>query len=271
MFELFRRFRRANIGTYHRDGFLVLPRFIPDHLVEDVNNEVAQLTSGGGGKYPKVTVDLIHHPFSGRKRLPEVPLEAFRGPVKINDLFLESDIIRKCVQYKPLLNILKRCLGGEPLICNSLNFLYGSQQPQHYDTWYMPPPVENAMAVASICLDDVTPDNGPLFYYPGSHRIPPFRFSHGRLEMVPQEMGECEKYVRASLASFSMRERQFYGKRGDVFIWHAQLLHGGAPIRDLSATRRSLVTHFWRAGDVQAERVLDTGRGFALKRDHPSI
>jgi hypothetical protein len=37
-------------------------------------------------------------------------------------------------------------------------------------------------------------------------------------------------------------------KKGDVLIWHADLMHGGAPIEDPKRTRKSLVAHFMPLG-----------------------
>ena len=61
------------------------------------------------------------------------------------------------------------------------NLEFGSQQEFHFDTFRMPAPIENKMVAAWIALEDVHPDSGPLRYYPGSHKIPPFRFSDRRL------------------------------------------------------------------------------------------
>lgn len=255
------------VRSYFDDGFLILRKLISEDIIDGVNAEVADLTNGGGGRYPTVTVDVIHPPRIGRRMLSEVPLEDFKGPVKINDLFLVSDVVRRCNQNATLLAALRQLLGDDPLICNSLNFLYGSQQPPHFDTWYMPPPVQDAMAVSSICLEDMTADNGPLIYYPESHKMPPYRFAHGGIHAVDDEMPACEAYVAKQVEMNNLEERRFLGKKGDVFIWHSQLYHGGAPINDSGKTRKSLVTHYWRKHDFDQALVLDSGRGFSLKRD----
>ena len=259
---------REQIDQYHEAGFLVLPRFIPDELISAVNDEVEELTTGGGSKYPNVTVDVLQGPYVGqRMSLPAVPIETFSGGIKLNDLFLSSEIVQSCNQYNPLLTALGQLLKGDPIIINSLNFLYGSQQPNHFDIWYMPPPIENNMAVASICLEDMTEENGPLTYYPRSHLIPAYRFSHGGIHAIQSEMSACMEYVNAELASRGLQMERFIGKRGDVFIWHAQLFHGGAPIANPKMTRRSLVTHFWRAQDLPAEAVSSTRAGLVLRRE----
>merc|ERR1711879_30244 len=35
-------------------------------------------------------------------------------------------------------------------------------------------------------------------------------------------------------------------RAGDVGIWHESIMHGGAPIRNMTLTRRSIVVHFAR-------------------------
>ena len=37
---------------------------------------------------------------------------------------------------------------------------------------------------------------------------------------------------------------RFRPKKGDVLLWHADLVHGGAPRERAELTRQSLVTHY---------------------------
>ena len=48
-----------------------------------------------------------------------------------------------------------------------------------------------------------------------------------------------------------LEEQRFLAKRGDLFIWHALLLHGGSEICRPGLTRRSLVTHFFTQSDCE--------------------
>lgn len=50
-----------------------------------------------------------------------------------------------------------------------------------------------------------------------------------------------------------MEERQlephyFEARKGDVLIWHANLLHGGSPRRELTRSRKALVCHYFVQG-----------------------
>ncbi len=37
---------------------------------------------------------------------------------------------------------------------------------------------------------------------------------------------------------------KFRARKGDVVIWHADLVHGGSPVTREGSSRNSLVTHF---------------------------
>jgi ectoine hydroxylase-related dioxygenase (phytanoyl-CoA dioxygenase family) len=254
---------------WEENGYLVLAGLFQPDEVQAVNQIVDRVV-----KDPKAagnaTIDVIHGPYVGKRfRAAETPLEALNGPIKINDLFLELPEVRHLALNKRLTGILSELMDGAPMVCNSLNFMWGSQQPDHFDTWYMPPPVENKLAVSSICLEDVLPEAGPLVYYPGTHKIPPYRFSHGGIHAINEEMPACRAYVEEQLQKTKASRLEFIGKAGDVFLWHGQLLHGGTPIRDLKQTRKTLVTHYWRAQDVEPERVAKMGRkAFYLIREH---
>jgi len=232
---------------FERDGFAILNGFFSPEFCDRILQEVDLYTSPRK-PFPtsRITLDILHGAHSGRRvYLRDAPPEALEGPYKINHLFTESDVVADAVFDKGLRSALDRLLGAEPVTINSLNFRHGSQQPAHIDTWYMPPPKTGSLVVASLSLEDVHPDAGPLFYYPGSHRIPPYVFSHGGIHAVDAEMPECRAYLDREIAARNLKKEFLFGKKGDVFLWHAQLLHGGSPINDLARTRSSLVVHYW--------------------------
>jgi hypothetical protein len=87
------------------------------------------------------------------------------------------------------------------MICNSLNFERGSQQPFHIDTWYMPPPVEGRMVVASIAVDDVDADNGPMAYYPGRPPDPALPLFQRGLSPNPGGGPLCDANLQREIAA----------------------------------------------------------------------
>ena len=199
----------------------------------------------------ETVVDIfIGTPREQRTRLSDAPLDARLTPHKLNDLYLESDVIRRTVLEERLSGVLEEVLEGPPLVCNSLNLEFGSQQRDHTDSLYMTAPVGLYLAASWIALEDGSPDSGPLRYYAGSHKIPPYLFTTGAITAVDAEMPRYYEYMQRELARREIKAETFVPKVGDVFIWHSQLYHGGEPIKNPSLTRRSLVTHYWRAQDI---------------------
>jgi phytanoyl-CoA hydroxylase len=244
----------AQLAQWERDGFLALRGWVTPaeraRVLAAVDDEWARRP------HPDHEVDVLTGPHAWRTfKMAEVPPQVRGEAYKLNNLFARRREIRSVALSPSLSRALGQLLEGEPLICNSLNFERGSQQPFHIDTWYMPPPVDNRMVVASIALDDVDADNGPVAYYPGSHKIPAYRFSTGRLNEVPAEMHLCMAHLEREIAARGLQPEEFHCRGGDVFIWHAQLLHGGRAIRDMARTRTSLVVHYWRAEDLSAGEV----------------
>lgn len=256
---------------WERDGYLVLPGLISDEGCDAIAAEMAKYCGDARASLgSRITVDILQGEWAGRLlNIAHVPDEAFGTPFKINNLFTESEVVRKAMFKPELRAVLANILGSEPVAINSLNFKYGSQQPAHIDSWYMPPPKDDSLVVASICLEDVDPEAGPLVYYPGSHLIPGYRFSHGGLNAVEEEMQACQDYVDRELAERGLEPHSFLGKKGDVFIWHCQLLHGGSPILRSEKTRKSLVVHYWGADAIDPQGVssFEPGESY-LSRDY---
>lgn len=241
-------------SRWESDGFLVLRGFVSPEEIATVRAVVDdEWTRRPGNDHE---VDVNSGPFCGRAyKMHEVDPGARGECYKLNNLFGRRGEIRRVALSPRLKQACAELLEGEPLICNSLNFERGSQQEYHIDTWYMPPPVEGRMVVASIAIDDVDEGNGPVAYYVGSHKIPPYRFSDGRLNEIASEKAQCREYLRREIAARGLKEAEFHGRSGDVLLWHAQLLHAGRPIRDMGRTRSSLVVHYWRAQDLPPEHV----------------
>ena len=69
----------------------------------------------------------------------------------------------------------------------------------------------------------------------------------GRTKVTNGDYQEYGKILETTLRMCEERgleTKTFMAKKGDVLIWHADLMHGGAPIQDLERTRKSLVAHF---------------------------
>jgi len=245
------------------NGYLLLKNFYSSDEVDQINRLVDQLWRERENLGSDYVVDI----FAGtdqeqRLLLADAPIEARESPYKLNDLFLSQDKIRKLVVGERLAPILRQLLKGFPMVCNSLNFEFGSQQGYHFDTFYMPSPTPNKMVASWIALEDTTENNGPLSYFPGSHKIPPYLFSKGTTHLIEKELPAFEDYIKKEIEKRGLKAESLLAKKGDVLIWHSQLFHGGSPIKDKSKTRKSLVTHYFTSEDfpkLKPLKVCDDG------------
>ncbi len=258
---------------WEQNGYLVLPGFVNSEKLLALNALVDQVWNERKRPENRLIIDMfIGTPNERRAYFREAPEEARAVPYKLNDLFLESDLVRNLILDQTLSAVLDQLLDGEPIVCNSLTFERGSQQREHFDTFYMPPYVRNKMVASWIGLEDVHPEAGPLTYWPGTHKIPPYIFSNGKTTATYDELPRFYDYIRREMEARGITQVQHAGKAGDVFIWHAQLLHGGEPIRNPALTRRSIVTHYFRACDVDPllVRTISEGRHY-LDRPHQKV
>jgi ectoine hydroxylase-related dioxygenase (phytanoyl-CoA dioxygenase family) len=230
---------------WEQGGYAILPGFFgPDEVgaVEDLVEAVWR------DRPRSVVVDGLT---TGRRvRLSDVPAEdRHRQSYKLNDLYLDHEPVRNLGLNRRLVPVLRGLLGGTPVLVNSLTFERGSQQGGHIDSLYMTPRAPGRLVATWVALEDCHADAGRLFYYPGSHAIPLYRFSDGGHHYVPAEMPKWHAYVEGQLRERGLRREEFAARRGDVFVWHANLVHGGAPIADQRRTRKSLVCHYFDARD----------------------
>ncbi len=245
---------------WDENGFLILRGALNSEEVNLVNATVDRQWEAR--EKNQHVVDILSGPDQFKSfRMHEVETKHKAEVYKLNNLFYTHESIREVALNPVIAGALNSILNGEGLICNSLNFERGSQQPFHLDTWFMPPPVEDNMVAANIALEPMDPQNGPFIYYPGSHKIPYWAFSHGGTSYVDSELNNCLEYMNCELEKRGLTAETFACEAGDVFLWHARLFHGGSPILDRSRTRKSLVVHYWRKGDVDPAKVIEDKAG----------
>jgi ectoine hydroxylase-related dioxygenase (phytanoyl-CoA dioxygenase family) len=228
-------------------GFLVLPGFASDEDLVAVQSLLAHIWEA---RSPGIVVDDLVT--GARTYLEDAAVDSNAHAFKVNDLYLGFDVVRRLSLGDRIGAILLELLGDAPVLVNSLNFERGSQQPYHVDSLYMTPKTVGNLAATWLALEDCHLDAGPLAYYPESNHITPYQFLGGGLHFRPEEMGSWENYVFSEVERRGLESQTFPARAGDVFIWSANLLHGGSAIKDTNRTRHSLVSHFWTHADCEA-------------------
>jgi ectoine hydroxylase-related dioxygenase (phytanoyl-CoA dioxygenase family) len=228
-------------------GYIVIEEFFGEREVGAIEDSLKRTWNT---RPANVTVDDLTT--GERRRASEVSDAELGHPFKVNDLYLTDQRVRSVISSDRVVSLIAELLEDQPVVCNTLNLERGSQQPDHLDTLYMTPRSEPKLVATWMALEDAQADAGPLRYWPGSHRIDPYRFSTGSLHVVPEEMDDWADYMANSVEQKGLADEIFLAHRGDLFIWNALLLHGGSPIANPELTRSSLVTHFWSKADCDA-------------------
>ena len=174
------------------------------------------------------------------------------GPPRLQDGWIDHGSIRALALEPMVLDLLRHLYGREPFAFQTLNFAVGSEQHFHSDAVHFHSYPHGFMCGVWIALQDVQPESGPLIYFPGSHRLPYLSARSLGLdrdvvmeEQYPQRF--FEPSWQQAVNEHAFEKQQFLPKRGDLLIWHANLLHGGEPVQDKSSRRWSQVNHYFFA------------------------
>ncbi len=221
---------KAALRKFIEEGFLLLPGFFSMNRVETLNQEVDRLLK-------KSQVDFN---YTGRK---------------IMDAHVYSDIVNSFFKDAELLKWLGFLLGTKPIPFQTINFIRGSEQRAHSDSIHMSTEPRGYLTAAWVALEEIGPEQGPLVYYPASHRLPYTTISdypsgNSRYLIGAHSNKNYEDHVASLIEQHGLQARPFHAKPGDVFIWHANLLHGGSAIQRAGATRRSMVAHYFGQGAI---------------------
>ncbi|KXH81010.1 phytanoyl-CoA dioxygenase family protein [Chryseobacterium kwangjuense] len=214
---------------YDANGYMVIRNFISTDDADKINGEIDQLMENGTLKfiYGGKLMFAIHH----------------------------SEIIKNIGNNKKLLDFLSILLDGQAKLFQSINFINGSQQKTHSDSIHMTTYPLGGLLGVWIALEDVDETNGALHYIPQSHKLPYFLNSDYDNEGDSMMLGKksykaYEEFLENKVRELGLKKEIFRAKKGDMLIWHANILHGGEPHTDKNRTRKSLVYHFFDENSV---------------------
>jgi ectoine hydroxylase-related dioxygenase (phytanoyl-CoA dioxygenase family) len=169
--------------------------------------------------------------------------------LRLRDAWKYEPHVRQIAANQTLLNLLTALYGKPAWPFQTLNFPVGTQQTMHSDVVHFHSVPERFMCGVWVALEDIDLDNGPLFYYPGSHQWPVYSNEHiGRcMATYPAQATQqpFEKMWQALVDVHGAQPFQFHAKKGQALIWAANLLHGGSPHLNRNRSRWSQVTHYF--------------------------
>ena len=175
--------------------------------------------------------------------------EGKHGSLRVQDAWEFDENVKRIACNPAILALLSKLYGRAAMPFQTLNFPVGTEQHFHTDSIHFSSCPERFMCGVWVALEDVTLENGPLLYYPGSHRWPIYTNEHiGRcVSLMPETPTQAlyQAMWQALVTVHAASPQQFLAKKGQALIWAANLLHGGSPQIDKNCTRWSQVTHYF--------------------------
>lgn len=220
---------KQSILDWKENGYAILNKFLDEKTVGSINHEIEKLL---GEKKIEFTL--------GNKIM-------FANKV--------SELIKSITLNKNITGILDFILGRKVIPFQTINFIEGSQQHAHSDSIHMTTYPLGYLIAIWIALEDVTEYCGPLGYYPGSHKLPYLLNDGyergGNVFTVGADSNylKYEEKIGSVVNEKKLPKKIFTAKKGDILIWHANLIHGGEKITRAGSTRKSMVVHYF-AEDV---------------------
>jgi len=226
-FQQFTTVVQEQFLNWSEKGYLIIPQFFADKI-DAINAEIDRLKEG----------NKVDFNFTGRK---------------IMDAWQHSEIINAVFRDENLLQIFEFIFQKKPIPFQTINFVYGSEQRPHSDSIHMTTEPLGYLSAVWIALEDIKENSGELIYYPGSHKLnyimsEDYNTGNNALLIGEHNYDNYEDKIDAIIKQHHFKPQYFHAKKGDILIWHANLLHGGSPIHNPSLTRKSMVAHYYANG-----------------------
>lgn len=226
------------VRLFAANGYTVFPAAVEPALVDALVADVRSIAD-----HPGCFVTTDHK----RGRAQRMSGPDFDSYESIFDTYVNFESARRVSFHPVITGFLSRIFDTRPVAIQQLLFQRSNQHPLHQDTSVVCTEAPLLMAATWIALEDVVPGRGELTYYEGSHRIPHHLFADGTKRLDPRvdDAAAARAYLVEQCSRQGCAKRDFIAKKGDVFVWAADLVHGSNPrTRPDHETRMSVVTHY---------------------------
>jgi len=203
----------AEIDFYNDNGYLVLEKRVPDDIMAAIRAEIVrfqEMARGMTASDDRIDLEDTHKPDAPRIRRVKLP----NRQSKVIDDLLHSDHI-----LAPVRDLIGPNLRLQTSKLNMKSAGYGAAVEWHQDWAFYPYTNDDVLAVGLI-IDDMTPENGPLMVFPGSHKGPVNNHHHNGYFAGAMDLEAC---------GFDMKDAvPLMGPAGSISIHHVRIVHGSA-------------------------------------------
>jgi phytanoyl-CoA hydroxylase len=224
---------QANLATYRRDGFVVLPDILAADEVEGLRRATDEFVEGARAVSANDDIyDLedAHSPAGPRVRRIKAP-------------HLHHPENARAARHPRIVEVLTDLWGSVRFDTGKLNMKsagYGAPVEWHQD-WAFYPHTNDDLAAVGIMLDDCNLENGPMMIIPGSHQGPVY-YHHGL------DGRFCGAMDPAACGVDVSRAVPCLGKAGSITVHHVRAVHGSAT--NFSGEERRFLLFQYRAADA---------------------
>jgi ectoine hydroxylase-related dioxygenase (phytanoyl-CoA dioxygenase family) len=249
----------AQIASYHRDGYLAVPRVLDPSQVEALR----RVTEGFVERSRNVARSDAIFDLDPRHAASAPALRRIKNPA-------DNDPLYRWVAFdSPIPDIVAQLLGPSIRFhhskLNTKGSLIGAAVEVHQDAAFYPHSNDDVLAVG-LLLDDATSANGAMAVLPGSHRGPIHTHydTQGRFVGCMRE-DDVAKLDRSGAVLLEL-------PAGSIHIHHYRLIHWSAP--NTSTAERRLLINSYTAADAVSFMPDTTGSalvGTLLRGTPPAV
>lgn len=230
---------RETADKYHQwrsDGYLVL-----EGLIDSATLDTAWAAYERAVEEKRIELppsEYPNDPYPGRSLSPHLQVPEIDG----------------LLNHPEICSWVKSLSGHTPIPYQTIASSSGSEQKVHSDSVHMTTFPLGYMIAAWIAVEDIDADCGPVVYYPGSHRLP---YLSSRSVGITEKSADYSAYkakyepaIEALIEQENLKPEYLTVKKGDVMLWHANLLHGGSRRNNIELSRKAVVCHYFSEGTV---------------------
>ena len=239
----------SQVNQFQQDGYLIIKNAISSKKIQELQSEASDILN------LIIESSIYHNRQSTRLdwSTNTSGVQVIRKIQPINDLSLKFASVIKDPQ---LLNPIKDILNEEKLNCfeEKLNYKqpYENKKiplksrviddyfPIHNDwIYYKMNGYPQDVISSALLLDDCTPDNGPLHFYPGSHK-----------RHLEHDMDGIRGFKVKDTSKLKKNGIDIITKAGTLILFHVLLVHSSRPNLTKLPRRLMIYSHCRRSADM---------------------
>lgn len=215
---------KAFVKFYSDNGYIIFDPEIPESLLDETVKQMKP-------KWDKIKGD----------------------DKRIQDAWRYCEPVQQIAAWPKVMKTVQMLYGRGPIPFQTLSFMEGTQQDTHSDLIHFGSVPQRFMCGVWVAMEDITDYNGPLHYYPGSHKLPFYEMidigvkaSDLRMKKAMMQFAkDYPNFIKKLIETLGLEKHSLNIKKGQAIIWAANLLHGGNPILKAGSTRYSQVSHYY--------------------------